>query len=222
MTAVDTAPLVPSFDAPEGSGRKLAIICSKGNLDMAYPGLILANAAVGEGVETHLFFTFWGFDIITKATMADLKFSFVGNTAMHPPGHSGLGVHHMLGALPGATTAATMLMKKQLADLDVPEVPEFLDLLVGSGAQPVGLPDVGRHEPPDRGRPPRGCRGHHLGGRLHRAHRGSPAALHLRQPTRTCVNTPGKHRRVHTRSGASGGQMPSSGAGFSVPGTGAR
>ncbi|PKW26001.1 DsrE/DsrF/DrsH-like family protein [Phycicoccus duodecadis] len=134
MTAVDTAPLVPSFDAPEGSGRKLAIICSKGNLDMAYPGLILANAAVGEGVETHLFFTFWGFDIITKATMADLKFSFVGNTAMHPPGHSGLGVHHMLGALPGATTAATMLMKKQLADLDVPEVPEFLDLLVGSGA----------------------------------------------------------------------------------------
>ena len=39
--------------------------------------------------------------------MADLKFSFVGNTAMHPPGHSGMGIHHMLGALPGATAAAT-------------------------------------------------------------------------------------------------------------------
>ena len=102
-----TAPIVPSFDAPASTGRKLAIICSKGNLDMAYPGLILANAAVGEGIETHLFFTFWGFDIINKATMGDLQFSFVGNTAMHPPGHSGMGVHHMLGALPGATKAST-------------------------------------------------------------------------------------------------------------------
>jgi len=135
MTTTETAPLVPSFDEPEGSGRKLAIICSKGNLDMVYPGLILANASVGEGIETHMFFTFWGFDIITKATMNDLKFSFVGNTAMHPPGHSGMGVHHMLGALPGATAAATKMMKKQIADLDVPEVPEFLEMLSGSGVQ---------------------------------------------------------------------------------------
>ncbi|MFV0462609.1 MAG: DsrE/DsrF/DrsH-like family protein [Nostocoides sp.] len=126
--------VVPNFDDDQASGRKLAIICSKGNLDMVYPALILGNAALGEGVETHLFFTFWGFDIITKATMADLKFSFVGNTAMHPPGHSGLGVHHMLGALPGATTAATKMLKKQISELDVPEVPEFLDLLSGSGA----------------------------------------------------------------------------------------
>jgi len=134
-TTSESTIVVPSFDEPEGEGRKLAIICSKGNLDMAYPGLILANAAVGEGVETHMFFTFWGFEIITKATLNDLKFSFVGNTAMHPPGHSGMGIHHMLGALPGATAAATKMMKKQIAELDVPEVPEFLDLLSGSGVQ---------------------------------------------------------------------------------------
>ncbi|WP_235521100.1 DsrE/DsrF/DrsH-like family protein [Cellulomonas sp. Leaf395] len=66
---------------------------------MAYPGLILANAALGEGVETHLFFTFWGLDIITKATMADLKFKMLGNTATHMP----LG----LGGLPGMTHMAT-------------------------------------------------------------------------------------------------------------------
>ena len=64
----DRTRLVPSFDAAGDAGRKLAIICSKGNLDMAYPGLILANAALGEGVETHLFFTFWGFDMINKKT----------------------------------------------------------------------------------------------------------------------------------------------------------
>ena len=58
----------PTSTTTTPTGRKLAIICSKGNLDMAYPGLILANAALGEGVETHLFFTFWGFDMITKST----------------------------------------------------------------------------------------------------------------------------------------------------------
>ena len=93
----------------------------------------LGFSTIGEGIETHLFFTFWGFDIINKATMADLKFSFVGNTAMHPPGHSGLGVHHMLGALPGATAMATKMMKKQISDLDVPEVPEFLEQISESG-----------------------------------------------------------------------------------------
>ena len=46
--------VVPDFGPSEASGRKLAIICSKGNLDMAYPGLILGNAALGEGVELHL------------------------------------------------------------------------------------------------------------------------------------------------------------------------
>ena len=132
-----STPIVPSFDDEAGSGRKLAIICSKGNLDMAYPGLILANAALGEGVETHLFFTFWGFDIINKATMGDLKFTFVGNTAMHMPGHSS-GIHHMLGALPGATAGATAMMKKMIADLDVPEVPEFLELLTASGCHMWG------------------------------------------------------------------------------------
>jgi peroxiredoxin family protein len=45
-----------------------------------------------------------------------------------------MGIHHMLGALPGATAMATKMMKKQISDLDVPEVPEFLDLLSGSGA----------------------------------------------------------------------------------------
>jgi hypothetical protein len=46
---------------------------------------VLANAALGEGIETHLFFTFWGFDIINKKTMGDLKFVALGNPATHMP-----------------------------------------------------------------------------------------------------------------------------------------
>jgi peroxiredoxin family protein len=123
--ADQTAPFVPMFDSPGSQGRKLAIICSKGNLDMAYPGLILANAALGEGVETHLFFTFWGFDMINKKTSGELKFTMLGNTATHMP--------QGLGGIPGMTHLATSQMKKAIADLDVPEVPEFLDQIVASG-----------------------------------------------------------------------------------------
>lgn len=43
------------------------------------------NAALGEGIAVHLFFSFWGFDMITKSRMNDLQFSPVGNTAMHLP-----------------------------------------------------------------------------------------------------------------------------------------
>lgn len=54
MTSPNITPvIIPDFDIDESSGRKLAVICSKASLDMAYPGLILANAALGEGVETH-------------------------------------------------------------------------------------------------------------------------------------------------------------------------
>ena len=126
MTTTDTAPaIVPDFDTPATAGRTLAIICSKGSLDMAYPGLILANAALGEGVETHMFFTFWGFDMITKKTMGDLKFTPLGNTATHLP--------QGLGGIPGITHMATSKLKKSIADLDVPEVPDFLEQIVASG-----------------------------------------------------------------------------------------
>ena len=125
-------PIVPDFDDDASTGRKLAIICSKGNLDMAYPGLILGNAALGEGVETHLFFTFWGFDMITKNRMDDLKFSPTGNTAMHMP-IGDLRVPQALAPVPGMQAVATKMLKKQIADLGVPEVPDFLDQIVAAG-----------------------------------------------------------------------------------------
>lgn len=123
--------IVPNF-GPDNTDRKLAIICSKGNLDMAYPGLILANAALGEGVETMIFFTFWGFDMITKSRMHNLQFSPAGNTAMHLPG-SDMHIPQAIMPAPGMTAMATKMLKKQIADLGVPEVPDFLDQIVAAG-----------------------------------------------------------------------------------------
>src|SRR5690349_8908419 len=127
MTTQAVPAIVPNFDDDQNAGRKLAIICSKGTLDMAYPGLILANAALGEGVEVDLFFTFWGFDMITKSRMGDLKFTMLGNTATHMP--------QGLGGLPGMTTMATHQMRKQIHQIGVPDVPEFLAQIVESGGR---------------------------------------------------------------------------------------
>jgi len=127
MTTLDTTTTtIPNFGDENTTDRKIAFVLSKGNLDMAYPGLIMANGALGEGIEVHLFFTFWGMDIINTKTMGKLKFTILGNPATHMP--------QGLGGIPGMTTMATRQMKKQIADLDVPEVPEFLQLLVDSGA----------------------------------------------------------------------------------------
>ena len=124
--------IVPDFDDKAATDRKLAIICSKGNLDMAYPGLVLANAALGEGVETHLFFTFWGFDMITKSRMHHLQFSPAGNAAMHLP-VADAHLPQALAPMPGMTAMATRMLKKSIAELGVPEVPDFLDQLVAAG-----------------------------------------------------------------------------------------
>jgi peroxiredoxin family protein len=110
----------------EEKERKLAIICSKGSLDMAYPGLVLANAARMMGIECDLFFTFWGMDIITKTKVDNLKVVPVGNPAMHMP--------QMVGGLPGMTDLATNMMKKEIDKLDMPPVGEFLEMIHDSGA----------------------------------------------------------------------------------------
>ena len=107
------------------SDRKLCIIVSKGTLDGAYPSLIMANAAAAEGIDTHLFFTFWGMDVITRKKMDKLSVTPVGNPSMPIP--------QALAPLPGMATMATRMMKKQISDLDVPDVPEFMEMLSDMG-----------------------------------------------------------------------------------------
>jgi peroxiredoxin family protein len=105
----------------------VAIIVSKGSLDMAYPGLILANAARMSGIEATLFFTFWGLDVVTEKTVDHLHVATVGNPSMHLP--------TLVGGLPGMAGAATTMMKKEMDRLDIPPVRELLQILSDSGAR---------------------------------------------------------------------------------------
>ena len=114
--------------------RKLCIIASKGSLDMAYPPLILANAARMSGIEVDLFFTFWGLDIITKKKMSNLQVATVGNPNMHPWFH----IPTMVGGLPGMSAMASWMMRKEIDKLDFPPVDEFIELVIDSGARVFG------------------------------------------------------------------------------------
>ena len=118
------------FDDKE---RKLCIICSKGTLDMAYPGLVLANAALMEGIDVTMFFTFWGFDMITKKKMDRLQVTPLGNPSMAMP--NGMGIPNMMSMLPGMTGFATSMMKKEIEKLDFPPVGEFLQMIADAGGQ---------------------------------------------------------------------------------------
>ncbi|MEJ2597074.1 MAG: DsrE/DsrF/DrsH-like family protein [Anaerolineales bacterium] len=114
----------------ENGARKLSIIASKGSLDMAYPPLILANAARMSGIETHLFFTFWGLDIITKKKISNLAVATVGNPNMHPSFH----IPSLVGVLPGMSALASQMMRKEIDKLDFPPVDEFVEMVMDAGA----------------------------------------------------------------------------------------
>ncbi len=115
----------------EKKTRKLCIICSKGSLDMAYPPLILANAARMSGIEVDLFFTFWGMDVISNNKVDHLHLATVGNPNMHPKFH----IPTMLGGLPGMSSMASAMMRKEIDSLGFPPVREFIELLHDAGAR---------------------------------------------------------------------------------------
>ncbi|MBE3067437.1 MAG: DsrE/DsrF/DrsH-like family protein [Chloroflexi bacterium] len=99
---------------------RIAIIASKGSLDMAYPPLILASTAAAMEMEVGIFFTFFGLDIVNKKKYANLKVSPVGNPAMP------VSIPNIVGMLPGMTAMATKMMKGMIAKSNTPTIPELI------------------------------------------------------------------------------------------------
>ncbi|MBU44920.1 MAG: hypothetical protein CMN76_16995 [Spirochaetaceae bacterium] len=108
------------------SNDKISLIISKGSLEGIYPGLIMANGARAEGMTVNLFFTFFGLDAVTKKTMEHIKVATVGNPGMHIP--------TVIGMLPGMSGLATHMMSKKMEDLDIPTIPEFIEMIHDTGA----------------------------------------------------------------------------------------
>jgi peroxiredoxin family protein len=106
--------------------QKVSIVISRGSLEGVYPGLIMANGARMEGIDANVFFTFFGLDAIRKTRDGHIKVATVGNPGLHIP--------TWLGGVPGMSSMVTRMMAKKMEALDIPPIPEFVEMISDSGA----------------------------------------------------------------------------------------
>jgi peroxiredoxin family protein len=106
--------------------KKVSIIISKGSLEEIYPGLIMANGARAEGIDVNVFFTFFGLDAVHKKRNEHIKVATVGNPGLHIPTWAG--------GLPGVSSLMTKYMEHQIEGLDIPDIPEFVQMISDTGA----------------------------------------------------------------------------------------
>lgn len=115
--------------AHENEPKRVAIVASKGTLDMVYPPLILASSAAAMGMECSVFFTFYGLNALHKTKSRSLQVSPIANPAAPVP------VPNILGAIPGMTNMATWMMKRMMRRQNVPTVAELVKVCQDSGVK---------------------------------------------------------------------------------------
>ncbi len=103
--------------------KKMAIIATKGTLDMAYPPFILASTAAALGYDVQVFFTFYGLQLLRK-DLSSVKISPLANPAMPMP----VPMPVFVQMLPGMETMATMMMKNKIKSKGVASLEELRDL----------------------------------------------------------------------------------------------
>lgn len=105
----------------EAEKESATFICSRGTLDGAYPALILAINARRLGMDSTVFYTFMGIDVIRKGGLDRLRFI--------PPG--------TMGAIPGMSSVATKMMKKQIDGAGIPSLDELMEIAQLEGVRIV-------------------------------------------------------------------------------------
>ena len=112
--------------------KRLALVASKGSLDMAYPPLILASTAVALDMDAGIFFTFYGLDIINKHKYKNLKVAPLANPAAPMP------VPNIIGAMPGMTMVATSMMNSWMSKANVATIPTLIEHCMKGGVKMIG------------------------------------------------------------------------------------
>lgn len=105
------------------ASKKMAIIATKGTLDMAYPPLILASTAAALGWDVQVFFTFYGLQLLRKS-LDGIKISPLANPAMPMP----VPMPVVVQMLPGMESMATMMMKAKMKKKGVASLEELRSL----------------------------------------------------------------------------------------------
>ncbi|MFP5212610.1 MAG: DsrE/DsrF/DrsH-like family protein [Acidobacteriota bacterium] len=104
-----------------GEKESCTFICSRGSLDGAYPALVLAINARRMGMDSTVFYTFMGIEVIRKSGTEKCQFI--------PPG--------TLGAIPGMSMLATKMMKKQIDEAGIPSLEELMEVAQLEGVKLV-------------------------------------------------------------------------------------
>lgn len=98
---------------------KAAFICVKDTIDGAYPSLMLAINAARQGMESKIFYSFMGLNMVLKGGVDRSKF--------FPPG--------VMGAIPGMTFIATGMMKKKIEKANIPSLADLLEMAQLEGVE---------------------------------------------------------------------------------------
>ena len=115
------------------SGKKMALIATKGTLDMAYPPFILASTAAALDYEVQIFFTFYGLTLLRK-DLSGVKISPLANPAMPMP----VPMPVLVAALPGMESMATMMIKQKIKKKGVASIEELRTACLESGVKFIG------------------------------------------------------------------------------------
>ena len=98
---------------------KAAFVCVKDTLDGAYPSLVLGINAARQGMQTKIFYSFMGMNLVLEGGAERAKF--------FPPG--------VMGAIPGMTTVATGMMKKKIEQANIPSLADLQEMAQIEGVE---------------------------------------------------------------------------------------
>ena len=120
------------------TGKSMSLIVTKGTLDGAYPPFILATTAAGMGLNVSMFFTFYGLQLLKK-DVDHLKVSTLGNPAMQIP-YAGIHLElpNLAAIVPGAEAACSAMMKRLIAQKNIPTIAELRNTALELGVRMVG------------------------------------------------------------------------------------
>jgi peroxiredoxin family protein len=99
--------------------EKAGFICTKNTLDGAYPSLVLGINAARQGMESKIFYSFMGLNLVLKGGAERAKF--------FPPG--------VMGAIPGMTALATGMMKKKIEQANIPSLADMQEMAQLEGVE---------------------------------------------------------------------------------------
>jgi peroxiredoxin family protein len=99
--------------------EKAAFICTKNTLDGAYPSLVLGINAARQGMESKIFYSFMGLNLVLKGGAERAKFFPTG----------------VMGAIPGMTALATGMMKKKIEHANIPSLADMQEMAQLEGVE---------------------------------------------------------------------------------------